>query len=190
MARIGYARVSTTGQNLDMQITALENSNCDRIFVEKASGVKERPELQAALKYMRAGDTFIVYKFDRIGRSLKDLVNIFADLQKRDISLISLKDNIDASSNTGKFMMNVFAALAEFERSIIIERCQSGRAEAKRKGKQFGRPKGIPKDKIAACGSLYKSGLTIAAIQQQLSIKSKSTVYRLLRLDGIEPGRK
>ena len=72
MARIGYARVSTIGQNLDMQITALENSNCDRIFVEKVSGVKERPELQAALKYMRAGDTFIVYKFDRIGRSLKD----------------------------------------------------------------------------------------------------------------------
>ena len=190
MARIGYARVSTTGQNLDMQIAALEKSNCDRIFVEKVSGVKERPELQSALKYMRAGDTLIVYKFDRIGRSLKDLVNIFADLQKRDITLISLKDNIDATTNSGKFMMNVFAALAEFERTIIIERCQSGRAEAKRKGKQFGRPKGIPKDKIAACSSLYKSGLTIAAIQQQLSIKSKSTVYRLLRLDGVEPRRK
>ena len=190
MARIGYARVSTTGQNLDMQIAALEKSNCDRIFVEKVSGVKERPELLAALKYMRAGDTLIVYKFDRIGRSLKDLVNIFADLQKRDITLISLKDNIDATTNSGKFMMNVFAALAEFERSIIIERCQSGRVEAKRKGKKFGRPKGIPKDKIVACSSLYKSGLTIVAIQQQLGIKSKSTVYRLLRLDGIEPGRR
>ena len=190
MARIGYARVSTTGQNLDMQIAALEKYNCDRIFVEKVSGVKERPELQVALKYMRAGDTLIVYKFDRIGRSLKDLVNIFADLQKRDITLISLKDNIDATTNSGKFMMNIFAALAEFERSIIIERCQSGRAEAKRKGKKFGRPMGIPKDKIVACSSLYKSGLTIEAIQQQLGIKSKSTVYRLLRLDGIEPGRK
>ena len=100
MARIGYARVSTVGQNLDMQIAALEKSDCDRIFVEKVSGVKERPELQAALKYMRAGDTLIVYKFDRIGRSLKDLVNIFADLQKRDIGLISLNDNIDASSNS------------------------------------------------------------------------------------------
>ena len=87
MARVGYARVSTTGQNLDMQISALEKSNCDRIFVEKVSGVKERPELQAALKFMRAGDTLVVYKFDRIGRSLKDLVNIFADLQKRDITL-------------------------------------------------------------------------------------------------------
>ena len=136
MARIGYARVSTTGQNLDMQIAALEKSNCDRIFVEKVSGVKERPELQAALKYMRTGDTLIVYKFDRIGRSLKDLVNIFADLQRRDITLISLKDNINATTNSGKFMMNVFAALAEFERTIIIERCQSGRAEAKRKGKK------------------------------------------------------
>ena len=170
MARIGYARVSTVGQNLDMQIAALEKSDCDRIFVEKVSGVKERPQLQAALKYMRAGDTLIVYKFDRIGRSLKDLVNIFADLQKRE--------------------MNVFAALAEFERTIIIERCQAGREEAKRKGKQFGRPKGIPKDKIAACSSLYNSGLTITAIQKQLNIKSKSTVYRLLRLNGIEPSRK
>ena len=190
MARIGYARVSTVGQNLDMQIAALEKSDCDRIFVEKVSGVKERPQLQAALKYMRAGDTLIVYKFDRIGRSLKDLVNIFADLQKRDIGLISLNDNIDASSNSGKFMMNVFAALAEFERTIIIERCQAGREEAKRKGKQFGRPKGILKDKIAACSSLYNSGLTITAIQKQLNIKSKSTVYRLLRLNGIEPSRK
>lgn len=190
MARIGYARVSTVGQNLDMQIAALEKSDCDRIFVEKVSGVKERPELQAALKYMRAGDTLIVYKFDRIGRSLKDLVNIFADLQKRDIGLISLNDNIDASSNSGKFMMNVFAALAEFERTIIIERCQAGREEAKRKGKQFGRPKGIPKDKITACSSLYKSGLTITAIQKQLNIKSKSTVYRLLRLNGIGPNRR
>lgn len=190
MARIGYARVSTVGQNLDMQIAALEKSDCDRIFVEKVSGVKERPQLQAALKYMRAGDTLIVYKFDRIGRSLKDLVNIFADLQKRDIGLISLNDNIDASSNSGKFMMNVFAALAEFERTIIFERCQAGREEAKRKGKQFGRPKGIPKDKIAACSSLYNSGLTITAIQKQLNIKSKSTVYRLLRLNGIEPSRK
>ena len=157
MARIGYARVSTVGQNLDMQIAALEKSDCDRIFVEKVSGVKERPELQAALKYMRAGDTLIVYKFDRIGRSLKDLV---------------------------------FAALAEFERTIIIERCQAGREEAKRKGKQFGRPKGIPKDKITACSSLYKSGLTITAIQKQLNIKSKSTVYRLLRLNGIDPNRR
>ena len=93
-------------------------------------------------------------------------------------------------TNSGKFMMNVFAALAEFERTIIIERCQAGREEAKRKGKQFGRPKGIPKDKIAACSSLYNSGSTITAIQKQLNIKSKSTVYRLLRLNGIEPSRK
>ena len=190
MAKIGYARVSSYGQHLDMQVAALEQAKCDKIYVEKASGVKERPELQSALKYMRAGDVLVVYKFDRIGRSLKDLVNIFADLQKRDIGLISLNDNIDASTNSGKFMMNIFAALAEFERTIIIDRCQAGRIEAKRKGKRFGRPKGIPKDKIAACSSLYKSGLTITAIQQQLGIKSKSTVYRLLRLDGVEPRSK
>jgi len=118
------------------------------------------------------------------------LVNIFADLQKRDIGLISLNDNIDASTNSGKFMMNIFAALAEFERTIIIDRCQAGREEAKRKGQRFGRPKGIPKDKIAACVSLYKAGLMVTAIQEQLNIKSKSTIYRLLRLGGIEPSRR
>ena len=123
MARIGYARVSTVGQNLDMQIAALEKSDCDRIFVEKVSGVKERPELQAALKYMRAGDTLIVYKFDRIGRSLKDLVNIFADLQKRDIGLISLNDNIDASSllpllNLNELLLSKDVRLAERKQSV------------------------------------------------------------------------
>ena len=122
MARIGYARVSTVGQNLDMQIAALEKSDCDRIFVEKVSGVKERPELQAALKYMRAGDTFIVYKFDRIGRSLKDLVNIFADLQKRDIGLISLNDNIDASLlpllNLNELLLSKDVRLAERKQSV------------------------------------------------------------------------
>ena len=114
MARIGYARVSTVGQNLDMQIAALEKSDCDRIFVEKVSGVKERPELQAALKYMRAGDTLIVYKFDRIGRSLKDLVNIFADLQKRDIGLISLLPLL----NLNELLLSKDVRLAERKQSV------------------------------------------------------------------------
>ena len=119
MARIGYARVSTVGQNLDMQIAALEKSDCDRIFVEKVSGVKERPELQAALKYMRAGDTLIVYKFDRIGRSLKDLVNIFADLQKRDIGLISLNDNILLPLlNLNELLLSKDVRLAERKQSV------------------------------------------------------------------------
>ena len=113
MARIGYARVSTVGQNLDMQIAALEKSDCDRIFVEKVSGVKERPELQAALKYMRAGDTLIVYKFDRIGRSLKDLVNIFADLQKRDIGLILLP-----LLNLNELLLSKDVRLAERKQSV------------------------------------------------------------------------
>ena len=117
MARIGYARVSTVGQNLDMQIAALEKSDCDRIFVEKVSGVKERPELQAALKYMRAGDTLIVYKFDRIGRSLKDLVNIFADLQKRDIGLISLNDLLPLL-NLNELLLSKDVRLAERKQSV------------------------------------------------------------------------
>ena len=180
MAKIGYARVSTREQNLDLQLAALKEVGCENIFVEKVSGVKARPKLLEALSYLRSSDTLVVYKFDRIGRSLKDLINIFSDLQKRDIGLISIKDNIDASTSSGRFMLNVFAALAEFERCMIIERCQAGRREARQKGKQFGRPKGLPKAKVESCVALYKAGIPVIDIQLQLGIKSKSTIYRYL----------
>lgn len=180
MSRIGYARVSTRDQNLDLQLAALKEAGCENIFIEKASGVKARPKLMEALSYLRSNDTLVVYKFDRIGRSLKDLINIFSSLQQRDIGLVSLKDNIDASTSSGRFMLNVFAALAEFERCMIIERCQAGRREARQKGKQFGRPTGLPQKRVESCAALYKAGIPIADIQQQLGIKSKSTVYRYL----------
>jgi DNA invertase Pin-like site-specific DNA recombinase len=180
MSKIGYARVSTREQNLDMQLAALDKAACDRIFVEKVSGVRQRPELEAALAYLREGDALVVYKLDRIGRSLRDLVNIFARLQERRISVISIKDNIDATTSSGKFMMNVFASLAEFERSLIVERCQAGRREARLKGKKFGRPKGLPSARVDSCCALYKAGIPIEDIQRQLGIKSKSTLYRYL----------
>ena len=188
--RIGYARVSTREQHLDMQLTALKDAGCERIFQEQVSGVGERTELQTAMQYLRDGDCLVVYKLDRLGRSMKDLLAIIEQLQTKNISLVSLRDNIDTGSTTGKLVMHIFAALAEFERDLIRERTGEGRAAAKKKGVRFGRPKQKQNDKAVACANLYRSGMTVAQIQEQLSIKSKSTVYRFLRMNNIEPNMK
>ena len=188
--RIGYARVSTREQHLDMQLTALKDAGCERIFQEQVSGVGERTELQTAMQYLRDGDCLVVYKLDRLGRSMKDLLAIIEQLQTKNISLVSLRDNIDTGSTTGKLVMHIFAALAEFERDLIRERTGEGRAAAKKKGVRFGRPKQKQNDKAVACANLYRSGMTVAQIQEQLSIKSKSTVYRFLLMNNIEPNRK
>lgn len=192
MSKIGYARVSTRDQNLDMQLTALRQAGCEKIFSEKVSGVKERPILKECLDYLREGDILVVYKFDRIGRSLKDLVDIFSDLNKRGIMLTSIEDHVDASTSSGKLMMNIFASLAEFERDLIIERTQAGREEARRQGKCLGKKKGdgIKKDKVDACAALYRQGIAVEVIMQQLNIKSKSTIYRYLRMRQLEPIRR
>lgn len=182
--------MSTHEQNLDLQLAALKEAGCENIFVEKVSGVKVRPKLLEALSYLRSSDTLVVYKFDRIGSSLKDLVNIFSGLQKRDIGLISIKDNIDASTSSERFKLNVFAALAEFEQRMINERWQEDRREAQQKGKQFGRSKGLPNSKVELCIALYKAGLSIKNIQALLNIKSKSTLYRYLSFRGICPERR
>lgn len=137
MAKIGYARVSTKDQNLDLQLEALKEVGCEKVFSEKKSGLRERPQLEAALAYLRPGDIFVVYKFDRIGRSLKDLLNIVSSIHERGIQIQSLKDNIDTSSTSGKLMMNIFASLAEFERDLIVERTTAGRKAALGKGKKF-----------------------------------------------------
>ena len=141
--KIGYARVSTTGQNLDMQLDSLRKASCEKIFTEKESGVKERPVLNELLSYIRQGDELVVYKLDRLGRSLKDLLNIVDDLQTRQINLVSLNDNFDAKTPSGKLMMQLFAILAEYERNLIIERTQTGRKVAMKKGKKMGRKRHV-----------------------------------------------
>ena len=187
--KIGYARVSTTGQNLDMQLDSLMKAGCEKIYTEKESGVKERPVLNELLSYIRQGDELVVYKLDRLGRSLKDLLNIVDDLQTRQINLVSLNDNFDASTPSGKLMMQLFAILAEYERNLIIERTQTGRKVAMKKGKKMGRPKQDKNAKADACAQLYRSGMSVSSIMTQLSIKSRSTVYRFLRMNNIEPNR-
>lgn len=130
-----------------------------------------------------------MYKFDRLGRSLSDLLNIISELHEKGVEIISLKDNIDTSNSSGKLMMHIFASLAEFERDLIIERTQAGRKAAMARGKKMGRPK-LKRNKRARAAMLYAKGMGIDDIQSQLNIKSKSTVYRYLRLEGIEPSRK
>lgn len=121
MARIGYARVSTKDQNLDLQLAELEKAGCEKVYSEHKSGIKARLKLAEAIKYLRKGDILVVYKFDRLGRSLSDLLNIISELHEKGVEIMSLKDNIDTSSTSGKLMMHIFASLAEFERDLIKE---------------------------------------------------------------------
>ena len=186
--KIGYARVSTRDQNLDMQLSALHGAGCEQIYQEKVSGVRERPELERCLQSLRSGDTLVVYKLDRLGRSLKNLVEIIDDLTHRGVVITSIKDNIDASTATGRMMINLFATLAEFERDMIAERCQAGRKAAKERGVKFGRKPGAKKiqEKAKAAAALYKDGMTIPVIMQQLGIRSRSTVYVYLKQEKVK----
>lgn len=190
MAKIGYARVSTRDQNLDLQLAELEKAGCEKIFSEHKSGLKARIELVEAIKYLRKGDTLVVYKFDRLGRSLSDLLSIISELHEKGIEIHSIKDDIDTSSTSGRLMMHIFASLAEFERDLIVERTQAGRRAAMAKGKKMGRPIIKRNKKAKATAMLYEKGLGIDDIQKQLGIKSKSTVYRFLRQEGLVPTRK
>lgn len=188
--KIGYARVSTKDQNLDMQIEALEKAGCEKIYSEKRSGTKNnRPELRACLKYLRPGDTLVVYKLDRIGRTLIYIVSLINELKSKDIHFLSIKDNISTEGSTGKLVTHILASLAEFERDLIIERTQEGRRIAKEKGVRFGKKSQYNKDseeKIKECITMYKAGVPIRSIMRILKIGSMQTVYRFLRNNGIE----
>ncbi|MBA55336.1 MAG: DNA invertase [Pseudomonadales bacterium] len=146
---IGYARVSTTDQDASLQIDALKNAGCERIYEEKQSGKnKERPELIRCLDTLREGDQFIVWRLDRLGRSLKDLVETINELELKGVGFQSLNESIDTTSPTGKLIFHVFAALAEFERSLIQERTKAGLAAARARGRKGGRPKKLNAEQI------------------------------------------
>ena len=177
---IGYARVSTQDQNPDLQIDALTKAGCERIFEEKASGAKRnRPELKAAIKYARAGDTLMVWKLDRLARSMKQLVETVEGLEEIGIDFRSLTEAIDTTTPGGKLVFHVFGALAEFERSIITERTNAGLAAARARGRVGGRPSALSTDDIAAARALLAddSGLSIGDIAKRLGI-SPATLYR------------
>jgi DNA invertase Pin-like site-specific DNA recombinase len=180
MAIIGYARVSTKDQKLDLQLDALTKYGVDRTFSEKMTGTKyDRPELQSMLTYLREGDTVVVWKLDRIGRSMKDLITVVQGFQDKGINFVSLKENIDTSSATGKLIFNIFASLAEFERDIISERTRAGLASAADRGRKGGHP-AIDDKTINTALKMYDSrDYAIPEILKVCNI-SKPTLYRYL----------
>jgi DNA invertase Pin-like site-specific DNA recombinase len=190
--KIGYARVSTKEQDLSLQIDALEDVGCSRIYQEQITGsIKERPELQKMLEQLRDGDVIIIWKLDRLARSLKDLVSLVNEIQEKGAGLHSLNDHIDTSTPNGKLTFHLFAALAEFERDIIRERTNAGLAAARARGRKGGRPKGLSKKAkhtAIIVERQYQEGeLTINEICDQLSI-TKMTLYNYLRHRGVEIG--
>lgn len=189
---IGYARVSTQDQTLDLQRDALQKIGCAKIFTDTASGNSiERTGLNAALKFLREGDVLVVWRLDRLGRSLQHLIESIAHLHQHSIGFKSLTENIDTTTPGGKLIFHVFGALAEFERDLIRERTQAGLAAARARGKRGGRPALLDPKKRELLQALYADKHhRIADILSALRI-SKSTLYRNLRLKagrlGSEP---
>lgn len=178
---VGYARVSTDDQNLDLQHDALKKVGCEQIYEDQLSGARaERPGLQQALEYARNGDTLVVWRLDRLSRSLKDLIDMVATLETKGIGLKSLQESIDTTQSSGKLVFHIFAALAEFERNLIRERTQAGLLAARARGRKGGRPKALNQDKQALAVKLYgEKKHTIAQICKMMGL-SKPTLYKYI----------
>lgn len=177
---VGYARVSTNEQNLDLQLDALTKADCIKIFEEKTTGKdKERPQLQLMLDMLRPGDRVVVWRLDRIGRNMKHLIELSEYFEKNDIEFVSLQENIDTSTPTGKFFFHMMAALAEFERNMIIEKTNAGLKAARARGRVGGRPK-TPEKTIQKALKLYDSkDYSVKEICEMTGISSM-TLYRYL----------
>nr|WP_321469255.1 recombinase family protein [uncultured Desulfobulbus sp.] len=186
--KIGYARISTLDQNHDLQFDALKQAGCEKIFSDKVSGAKvDRPGLQDALEYLRKGDCLVVWRLDRLGRSLKHLIEVAEGLETRDIGLASLQEGLDTSTSGGKLIFHIFGALAEFERNLIRERTMAGLAAARARGRVGGRSNKLDNSKIQTLKKMYDSReYSIGEICQLLKI-SKPTFYRYLRMRQQEP---
>src|SRR3954470_7536653 len=179
---VGYARVSTSEQTLDLQHDALSSAGCIKIFTDTASGAQtEREGLTEALSYVRAGDTLVVWKLDRLGRSLKDLIERIRELDARKIGFKSLTEQIDTTTSGGKLIFHIFGALAEFERDIIRERTSAGLEAARTRGRTGGRPKSLTSSKQALAQKLYADKEnSVTEICKILGI-SRATLWRYVK---------
>jgi DNA invertase Pin-like site-specific DNA recombinase len=179
---IGYARISTQDQTLALQEDALQKAGCEQIFTDKVSGTKaERKGLSEALSHLRNGDTLVVWRLDRLGRSLRHLIDTITGLSEKGIGFKSLQENIDTTTSGGKLVFHIFGALAEFEREIIRERTRAGLDSAKRRGRAGGRPKALtPKDVHMLRSMAEDPSLTVADICKTLGI-GKTTFYRYVK---------
>ena len=182
----GYARVSTSEQNLDLQTDALTAAGCEKIFTDTISGyIAHRPNLEKAKTALRKGDIFVVWRLDRLGRSLKDLLEWSAWLEHNGIALKSLHENIDTTTPTGKLIFHLMGALAEFERNLIVERTKAGIDAARARGIMGGRPKQLTKDKRQLLADLYNKKEPIAKICGLFGI-SKPTLYNYIKLEKLD----
>ena len=183
--KIGYARVSTTDQNLDLQTDALKEAGCKKIFSDRGvSGAKaERPGLDKALDQLRKGDILVIWKLDRLGRSLSHLLSIIEDLKQKGVDFASIQDGFDTSTASGKMVFSVIGAMAEYERNLTRERTMAGLASARARGRKGGRPKQLDEGQVRVAIALANAGeLTIKEICQQVGC-SRSTYYRQIALN-------
>ena len=180
--KIGYARVSTEEQNTEGQVEALKAAKVEMIYTEKASGGRwERPELHRMLDHLREGDVVVVWKLDRLSRSLKDLINTLDELGHLGINFISYDNNLDTTTPTGKLVFQIIGAVAEFEKDIIRERVVAGLENAKQKGKQLGRPK-IHDGILEKAKELRSQGMSFRKIEKQLGL-GEGTIRKKIKMD-------
>src|SRR3954464_9310434 len=183
---IGYARVSTDEQNLDLQRDALTKAGCEQIYTDRVSGTKaSRPGLTQALSHLRSGDTLVVWRLDRLGRSLRHLIDTVTGLQERGIGFKSLQESIDTTTSGGKLVFHIFGALAEFEREIIRERTQAGLTAARARGRNGGRPQKLTNKQIQMLQHLAADKKhSVKEICQTLGI-GRTAFYRYVNEDQI-----
>lgn len=178
--QVGYARVSTDDQNLDLQLDALKAAGCQEVFTDKVTGAaKTKDGLEAALKYVREGDTLVVWKLDRLGRTVKGLVELVEGFQARGVQFKSVTDSIDTSTAAGRFFFHVMAALAEMERELIRERTKAGLSAARARGRLGGRKPKMDPSKVDAAKHLLDTGMSGLEVAKNLGV-SRATLYRAL----------
>lgn len=178
---VGYARVSTQDQNPALQLDALKAAGCERVYTERASGAqRDRPELKAALDYMREGDTLVVWRLDRLARSIKQLIETVEGLEARKGGFRSLTEAIDTTTIGGRLIFHIFAALAEFERSVIRERTRAGLEAARARGRKGGRPRSLDAADLAAARAMLRDpSITVEEVAKRLKV-GPATLYRHL----------
>ncbi|ORA63907.1 MULTISPECIES: recombinase family protein [Mycobacteroides] len=182
---IGYARVSTAEQSVGLQLDALQAAGVERVFVDEgvSGSVSSRPELDRCLEVLREGDTLVVWRLDRLARSLRHLLELVESLSQRGIHLRSLTESIDTSSASGRLILSVFGALAEFERGLIVERTQAGLAAARLRGAKIGRPTAMSAGQVEQAKTLVSAGHRVGDVAQSLGV-GRSTLYRVLGETG------
>ncbi len=183
MANIGYARVSTQDQNLSLQLDALAAAGCKRVFEDRASGARaDRVGLQAALEYVRDGEVLVVWKLDRLGRSLPHLIETVTDLAKRGVGFRSLTEAIDTTTPGGRLVFHIFGALGQFERDLIQERTRAGLTAAASRGRRGGRKPVITDDKLKRARRMVGKDLTVREIATRLKV-GKTALYQALKVE-------